>query len=95
MKVKSVKDSSVIDGGDCWKLAFPMHGCTHAPADAEAYSRVEKEIGRTDRQILPKVLRQMSDAGTYPVELETAKPPAKFEAVPDLRNTVRSEAKGK
>lgn len=92
VNVKEGETPNVIEGKNCHKYAFPMHGCTHKAADAEAGAAIEQELGRTDRGIREKVVKQMEAAGTYPVHIETPKP-TKLEAVPDARNTIRTEAK--
>lgn len=95
MKVKHVTTMQVVDGGDCYKLAFPMHGCTHAPADAEAVAAVEAELRKLDRKQHERVLRQMETAGSYPVKLDSEKPvPAKVEAVPE-RSQLQTSGSGK
>lgn len=83
MKVQNVKSGETMTGGDCWKLAFPMHGCTHQPADAEALHAVEKELGKLDKKQHERVTDAMKSAGSYPCVIESEKPVAKLEAVPE------------
>lgn len=59
-----------VEGGDCWKYAFPMHSCSHRPADSEAVSAVEAELRKLDKGTRERVLKSMESAGSYPVKLE-------------------------
>lgn len=84
MKVVDLKTGKeTLEGRDCWKHAFPMHGCTHRPADVEALAAVEAELRKLDKKQHERVTNAMKAAGSYPCVIESEKPVAKLEAVPE------------